>query len=339
VFPRAMCRRWCGTDVAATPLVGGLSGARAWAVDHDGHRFVLKSFATSAGREHAAWVHAFMRLVRAAGVLQVPMIVAAPDGETLQADEGGSLWELLQWMPGNATTKPSGRQAAAAADVLARAHRAAGAWPACPRRVGHSPGVLHRVARARALLARPWATRLDATYRGPLREQFERAIAIFAAVGGGQAVARVAEWESRAVVMQPVLRDIWSDHVLFVGEQVAGVIDWHAAGIDTPATDVARLVAGWAVDQETMRAFLDSYSAIRPLSGDEVSLVPFLRDTGILFGLDNWFRWIVEESRLFADIKKAEARVDFLLSALPGAVRNLVRSVSQGFCDSGLNLD
>jgi Ser/Thr protein kinase RdoA (MazF antagonist) len=320
-------------------LVGGLSGARAWAVDHDGHRFVLKSFATSAGREHAAWVHAFMRLVRAAGVLQVPMIVAAPDGETLQADEGGSLWELLQWMPGNATTKPSGRQAAAAADVLARAHRAAGAWPACPRRVGHSPGVLHRVARARALLARPWATRLDATYRGPLREQFERAIAIFAAVGGGQAVARVAEWESRAVVMQPVLRDIWSDHVLFVGEQVAGVIDWHAAGIDTPATDVARLVAGWAVDQETMRAFLDSYSAIRPLSGDEVSLVPFLRDTGILFGLDNWFRWIVEESRLFADIKKAEARVDFLLSALPGAVRNLVRSVSQGFCDSGLNLD
>jgi Ser/Thr protein kinase RdoA (MazF antagonist) len=339
VFPRAMCRRWCGTDVAATPLVGGLSGAPAWAVDHDGHRFVLKSFATSASREHAAWVHAFMRLVRGAGVLQVPMIIAAPDGETLQADEGGSLWELLQWMPGSATTKPSGRQAAAAADVLARAHQAAAAWPACPRRVGHSPGVLHRVARARALLARPWATRLDATYRGPLREQFERAIAIFAAVGGGQAVARVAEWESRAVVMQPVLRDIWSDHVLFVGEQVAGVIDWHAAGIDTPATDVARLVAGWAVDQETMRAFLDSYSAIRPLSGDEVSLVPFLRDTGILFGLDNWFRWIVEESRLFADIKKAEARVDFLLSALPGAVRNLARSVSQGFCDSGLNLD
>ncbi len=339
MFPRAMCWRWYGTDVAATPLVGGLSGARAWAVDHDGHRFVLKSFATSASREHAAWVHALMRLVRSAGVLQVPMTVAAPDGETLQADEGGSLWELLQWMPGNATTKPSGRQAAAAADVLARAHQAAAAWTACPRRVGHSPGVLHRVARARDLLARPWATRLDATYRGPFREQFERAITIFAAVGGGQAVARVAEWESRSVVMQPVLRDVWSDHVLFVGDQVAGVIDWHAAGIDTPATDVARLVGGWAVDQETMKAFVDSYSAIRPLSGDEVSLVPFLRDTGILFGLDNWFRWIVEESRLFADINKATARVDFLLSALPGAVRNLARSVSQGFCDSGLNLD
>ncbi len=269
--------------------------------------------------------------VRTAGVLQVPMPSTGQDGATLQADEGGILWELLQWMPGSPTTKPSGRQAAAAGDVLARVHRAAAAWPTCPRRVGHSPGVLHRVARARDLLARPWATRLDARYRGPLRETFERAIAIFAAADGRQAVTRVAEWESRLLVMQPVLRDVWSDHVLFAGEQVTGIIDWHTAGIDTPATDVARLMGSWAVDQETMRVFLDSYSALCPLSGDEVSLVPFLRDTGILFGLDNWFRWIVEESRSFADRRKLEARVEFLLSALPVAVRSLARGVSQAF--------
>lgn len=269
--------------------------------------------------------------VRTAGVLQVPMPLTAQDGATLQADEGGMLWELLQWMPGSATTKPSGRQAAAAADVLARVHRAAAAWPMCPRRVGHSPGVLLRVARARDLLTRPWAARLDARYRGPLREQFERAITLFAAADGRQAVSRVAEWESRLLVMQPVLRDVWSDHVLFVGEQVTGMVDWHTAGIDTPVTDVARLMGSWAVDHETMRVFLDSYSALCPLAGDELSLVPFLRDTGILFGLDNWFRWIVEESRSFADTRKVEARVEFLLSALPVAVRNLAKGTSQAF--------
>lgn len=334
-----MAAWWCGADVTVQPLIGGLSGAAAWTVDHGGRRFVLKSFTPSASRGHAAWVHAFMRHVRNFDVPQVPNIEPAPGGETLAIDRSGTFWELVEWMPGHAITKPSARQVASAANVLARVHRAAAAWPACPLRGGHSPGVLHRVARARELLARPWEARLGSTYCGPFRGRLERAVAIFTEADGGQAMSRVARWESRPVAMQPVLRDVWSDHVLFVGEQVRGIIDWHAAGVDTPATDMARLLGSWTADPGLTTTFRESYSAIRPLSGDEAALVTFLRDTGILFGLDNWFRWIVEESRSFADTEMVERRVDFLLAALPRAVRNLASGVSQGFCDSQPSLD
>lgn len=108
---------------------------------------------------------------------------------------------------------------------------------------------------------------------------------------------------------------------------MTGIIDWHAAGSDTPATDVARLMGSWPGDRAATEMFLDSYRAIRPLSAHESALVPFLRDTGILFGLDNWFRWIMEENRLFADRRKVERRVDFLLAALPCAIGNLAADI------------
>jgi homoserine kinase type II len=329
-FPAAIWRRWHSHAAAATPLARGLSGALAWAVDHAGRRLVLKSFAASATRAHASWVHAFMQHVRADGVLEVPALEAVADGATLQADEAGVLWELMEWKPGHATAQPTAQQVAAAALVLARVHRAAACWPACPSRVDHSPGVIHRVARARELLARPWATRIDASSRGAFRDRFDHAIAIWAECGGRQAVARVAAWESRPVTVHPVLRDLWSDHVLFCGEQVTGVIDWHAAGIDTPATDLARLVGSWPANSSTVRTFLDSYSAVRPLAEENAALVAFFRDTGILFGLDNWFRWLVEENREFADTKAVEERIDSLLSALPEAVQRLASGMPQG---------
>lgn len=289
---------------------------------------MLKSFATAASREHARWVHAFMQQVREAGVAAVPTVERSRDGDTLYADPGGTLWELLEWKPGCPVSHPSAEQAVAAADVLARVHCAAAAWPACPRRIDHSPGVLHRVARARALLARPWATRLAAAGHSPLRERFERASEIFAGPVGQRAIARVAAWVSQPVALQPVLRDVWSDHLLFLGGEVTGIIDWHAAGIDTPATDLARLLGSWPDDAMLLRTVLDSYAAIRPLTGDEVTLVGFLRDTGILLGLDNWLRWIVEESRQFADTRKVEDRVDALLMALPAAVKRLAAGIS-----------
>lgn len=327
-IPAAACRRWFAADFTVAPLAGGFSGATAWTVDYSGRRFVLKSFATAASREHAQWVHAFMRQVRGAGVPEVPTAERTLDGDSLHADPGGTLWELLEWKPGCPVSHPSAEQAAAAAHALARAHRAAAAWPACPRRVDHSPGVLQRIARARILLARPWAMRLAAAGHSLLRERFERASEIVAAPVGQRAVARIAAWGSEPVALQPVLRDVWSDHILFVGGEVTGIIDWHAAGIDTPATDLARLLGSWAGEADLSRAFLDSYAAIRPLTGDEAALVGFLRDTGIVFGLDNWLRWIVEESRQFADTRKVEGRVDALLVALPAAVERLAAGIS-----------
>jgi hypothetical protein len=55
------------------------------------------------------------------------------------------------------------------------------------------------------------------------------------------------------------------------------------------------------------------------LPRDEAALIPFLHATGVVFGIDNWFRWTCEEHREFPSTQKMLDRIDRLLAALPGA--------------------
>jgi Ser/Thr protein kinase RdoA (MazF antagonist) len=48
-------------------------------------------------------------------------------------------------------------------------------------------------------------------------------------------------WADKAVSLQPCVRDLRRDHVLISGREVAGVVDFGAADVDTPAVDLARL--------------------------------------------------------------------------------------------------
>jgi hypothetical protein len=51
----------------------------------------------------------------------------------------------------------------------------------------------------------------------------------------------------------------------------------------------------------------------------------FLAASGIVFGLDNWFRWVLEEGRRFDDATAVTGRVDRLLGTLPAALEILGR--------------
>jgi homoserine kinase type II len=256
-------------------------------------------------------------------VRQVPAVMAAPDGATLQADADGRLWELLERMPGAATVTPTPAQVAAAAESLARVHVAAASLPGESPRRDHSPGLRHRIERARDLLVRPWSAR-DASGAPPdLRARLARAAAIFGASAGTEAMARLAAVESQALALQPVLRDVWSDHVLFADGTVTGIIDWHAAGIETPVTDIARLLGSWPDEPPVGRSFLDAYRSVRRLEIEELELIPVMQSAGVVFGIDNWFRWMIEEQRSFADREKVLNRIDVLLDGLPRALARL----------------
>jgi hypothetical protein len=52
----------------------------------------------------------------------------------------------------------------------------------------------------------------------------------------------------------------------------------------------------------------------------ERRLVPFLAASGVVFGLDNWFRWIFEQGRRFGDHPAVVGRVERLTAALPAAL-------------------
>jgi homoserine kinase type II len=314
--------------LAVRPLAGGgLSGEPVFAVTAAIGTFILKPFSERMSRSHAEWVHELMRHCRTAGVATVPPVMTGDRGASVLAADG-RLWELVGCMPGRSVPRPSSEQRAAAARMLAHIHRASVSLAGTPPRRDPSPGMQRRVAHARELAARPWSTRDCGPGLEAVGDLVQRAVAV-ARAAGPRGIARAAATVPRPMLLHAVVRDVWSDHVLFVGDDVTGVIDWHAAGIDTPATDIARLVGSWRLDAEATEAFIAAYETMRPLSTDERGAIPFLRAAGVVCAIDNWFRWLLDERRTFADMPRVVVRLEHLIDELPSALEQLASGVGE----------
>lgn len=340
---RGVCRAWFGDrEPTLEPIAAdGFSGAtllRAGTGDPSGD-VVLKSLPAGAGSRIAA-VHRLMTHLRAAGATEIPEVVATPAGDTLVADASGGLWEAVRFVPGVTCAAPAPVRARAAAAVLARLHGCAATWPEEPPRIGVPPAIVRRVEHARRMAAEPWdalGSRIPAD--DPLAAALAARLAAGAAVarrpGCVATLGRIAALRPAEAPLQAVLRDVWSDHVIFAdGEpaRVQGVVDLHAAGVDTPATDVARLFGSWLrePDMPLLEAHGDAiaaYTALRPLAPRERALVPWLDATATVFGLDNWFRWVLVEGRRFERPARVLERVDGLLAKLDAAFEWLDRPV------------
>lgn len=333
---RAACAAWFGAgplDVGPSPGTG-FSGAAPFRVRPRGAAawFVLKAFPPGTSRDRAAWIHRLACHLAGSGVTEVPRPLATPTGDTIVADAELAMWEVVPFIDGVATDVPDTPRATAALESLARLHAAAAGLSGAAPHVGASDGVTRRIERARELLARPWRSRRPPPRPGvdAFAVRLERAVAIFDAADGDRALAAVASARVADVPLQAVLRDVWSAHVLFARERpprVAGIVDLHAAGIDTPATDLARLAGSWcrgpAADADPVLVWpeaIAAYESRRPLAAAERALVPFLHAAGIVCGLDNWFRWTLDEGREFRAPDAATARIDALLATLPAAL-------------------
>ena len=344
--PSACEAFFAGVPRTVTPLNGGgFSGSACVLVEADEGdgecgKWVVKAFPSTTPIEHAAFVHRLMRHLRATGVGCVgePRAVrghggAGPCtrvGDTLVRGADGLLWEAIGFLPGHPQGTPSEAAVAAAMTALGTIHMAAALLPGQAARETVSRGVVARAQRAAELLASTWRRRLEAA-GGGVEDRRVRDLIVAAvgrmAQGGEAALRRIAAWPATVVGVQPVLRDIWCDHVLFEADRVSGVIDFHAAGIDTVATDLARLVGSWRQlaaagrpDWLSWERCLDAYASTRPLVPEERRLVPLLHHAGVIVGIDNWFRWIVEERRTFPDVEGVVRRLDQLVACLPEAI-------------------
>ncbi len=351
----SLCREWfADTIVDIAPLASsGFSGGRVFLISGPVvEACVLKSFHAAASRQQAAWVHRLAGHLRAEGIVQVPEVIAARDGDTIVADADGALWEMCRFMPGVAVTRPDSRQSAAVGETLARLHLAAARLPGAEPRRAPSPGIQRRVDQARRLLAEPWEARraawpdapahrtvADADVLAAVGTRFTAAIRLFAAADGQRAIDRLARMDVPSVPIQPVLRDVWSDHVLLAGPaaaDVTGIIDLHAAGIDTPATDIARLLGSWEASGDSVNlspaerhpAALEAYERTRPLDAGDRRLIGFLHATAVICGLDNWFRWTLEERRRFPAAQRVLDRIDRLMRELQPALAVTAAAVS-----------
>lgn len=343
-----ICAAWFGARprVVRPVAITGFSGGRLAVVDllDSGEAFVVKAFQPGLRRDRVAWVHGFMRQARTAGVGEVPQLAVTASGGTWAEDSAGMFWEAVRFVDGVAVTTPDTGQVMAGMDLLARVHRAVerlrGSLPA----TGISVGVQRRIDQAVRLRANPWpllewsadvpADPAAAAFVRAMAARLQQAASLFAAAGGPRVLDRIAAFPRSVAAVQPVLRDVWHAHVLFAtphAARVAGLVDFHAAAVDVPATDIARLLGSWlppagrdvlpVVDR--WPEALAAYERVRPLPPGSREFITWLDATGVVCSLDNWFRWVLSERRLFPATDAVLERVDRLLDRLPVAVESL----------------
>jgi Ser/Thr protein kinase RdoA (MazF antagonist) len=233
----------------------------------------------------------------------------------------GHLWELTPWLSGTAdfAEHPSPQRLENALTALAQLHQAARSFPLAETGPAASPGIAERAARLRALVdgrLAALARAVDAPLWPDLATRAARLVALAAATA--RKVFEQLEAARRLnVVLQPCIRDIWRAHVLFVGDDVSGIVDFGSMRPDNVATDVARLLGSFARDDhENWQRGLSAYESVRPLADDELALVSAFDKSTVLLGGLQWLEWVYLEGRRFDNRTAVLDRVDEFLGRL-----------------------
>lgn len=326
------------TEVRALGTAGGHSGAQFWRLTAPGGELCLRRWP----REHPTpqrlrAIHNVLAHAWDRGLRFIPRPMATRDARTF-VQQDGYLWELTAWLPGwsDYHARPSEARLRAAMQALAAFHAAAAAppvagasSPSAPALTGfpvaatvapHSgvlgpcPAVGQRLTRLRDLMGGGLAALRRDVDRNAARwpEVAARAAPIFSLFGtvAGRIERGLSTVASASVPLQPCIRDIWHDHVLFEGEAVSGLIDFGAMRTDNVACDIARLLgslvrddpAGWEVG-------MSAYEATAVPAIDR-RLVSALDESGVLLSALCWLEWVFREGRRFDSPSAVISRVD-----------------------------
>jgi Ser/Thr protein kinase RdoA (MazF antagonist) len=297
---------------------GGFSGAALWRVETRDGDYCLRGWPRQlTDPRRLAWIHANLRTIAAACPV-VPVPLATRDQTTWFVWEG-RLWELAPWLPGQADDRsaPGATKLQAAMRTLARLHAAASG--AAGDRVGPSPSLVTRLTIMRHndqevldAIERKLAGQPRPPWDGRARELLSRYRQVASTVSRElQAVQNVT------VPLQVCHGDLWREHVLFRREQVSGIIDFGAMKVESPATDIARLLGSWAGDDPQLwQAGLMAYQQMRPLRDAVNRLIEvFDHSTTLLAGV-NWLKWLLLEERQFDSPRRVLERLDEILERL-----------------------
>jgi homoserine kinase type II len=104
-----------------------------------------------------------------------------------------------------------------------------------------------------------------------------------------QVASALQSWEHRTFAIQPCVRDLRAEHVLFEENRVAGIIDFGAMALDSPAVDLARLLGDYAhANDEIFRAGLTAYRINRGAFDVPDELIRLLAHSGAVCSILGW---------------------------------------------------
>jgi Ser/Thr protein kinase RdoA (MazF antagonist) len=306
------------TKIESLANAGGWSGSRLWrATTVDGRALCLRRWPA----EHPTpvglkLIHAVLELVAPAmPIIAFPMRTIT--GSTW-VEVAGHRWELTNWLPGRADfhCDSNRKKLRAAMQALAQFHLLAAQYQ---QYRGWAPAIQDREFRLRILKFREFATIEQSLARRLNNEIDGRATRLLTLTRTTIEQPDLAKTLSIApeLWLQPAIRDIHHDHVLFTGDEVTGIIDFGAMRMDTPLTDVARLIGCLVGDDREAREFaVSAYSELRPLSTVDRWLVELLDESGLVLGALNWLTWLYVERRDMGPMEPIVRRLDQILERL-----------------------
>jgi Ser/Thr protein kinase RdoA (MazF antagonist) len=308
-------------SVAPLDSAGGFSGASIWKLASQRGQLALRRWPEMhPNPDRLAWIHSVAAFSLANGFRLLAQPIATSDGATF-VQHAERLWELTPWMQGapDRAHPPKPERLQNAMRALAAFHLSVEAFPIAKSSRGTSPNAAKR-RRSAQRTAGDLAflnTRLDSPeVRADIRDLgrqflslFPRALPIVAPM-----LDEVAEFQ---VALQPAIRDIRSEHVFFVGDDVTGIIDLGAMRIESPASDIARLLGNFAGnDRAAWEVGLAAYATIRPLDERERRLATAIAQANILLAPGNWLQWLIVERRTFDDMHAVVERLRNTVSRL-----------------------
>lgn len=320
-------------DPAATivPIIGneGFSGAQIYRIELGVQRYSLRRWPlTGPEPERLAGLHRLLDLTWRLGVKQIAVPLKSRSGSTL-LNVDGHLWQLEPWMRGTADfhASPSRVRLQSTMQVLSQWHAAAQtysplpadrAWftsiPASP-----SPGIQERWQNIRQyqrngdLLFRLKLNNVpDVEIKTQLMGIWKHFQDLSPMVT--QTLERLLP---NQVPLQPCLRDVWHDHLLFTGDELTGLIDPGACRSENVTTDLARLLGSLLEDDRREWDFaLDCYQQLRPLSLIEFQTLRAFDISGVLLSGMTWIDWLLIQQRPLTNRGRVLARLQCIVRRL-----------------------
>lgn len=306
---------------------GGFSGSRLWKVRSGQGVLCLRRWpAEYADQTHLRWMHGVLAGVSKAEFRLIPVPLETANGQTFVV-HGGYLWQLEPWLPGEAEDGPPPFRGApearmvAAMRALGEFHQAVMVDQANRLPDATAPGMLKRLELLEALRSGGMDRLIAAVAanRKAWPELAERTQGIYDAfrVTAPHLAEQLRQATGLMVSVQPCIRDIHRQHVLFEGDRVTGIVDFGAMRPDSVSADVARLLGSLAMDvADLWQAGLRAYQNTNVLTEPERLLVELYDRSGVLLSGIHWLKWVFIEGRRFENRPAVLSRLDEIVLRL-----------------------
>lgn len=260
---------------------------RHWLAECNGRRVVVRQSHVSRTAAAVAWEQALIAFAGEKGWPVAEAIASAADGTVIEC--GGRLWTAAPFLEGEPGRQDSPAQHTIYGRLLAGLHRDLASFPPG----GQRPG-----------FGKTWE--LDVMVEPAGEGSFNSLVSAF----GQQYPALAASIRRQRyrnlrelsrlhypdLPERPIHGDFGPWNLLFKEAQLAGIIDFDQSRRDALACDIAPLLMPFMpLDMRLVRAVLQGYESVRPLSDEEWALLPALVRAALLWWVASLLvRWRLE---------------------------------------------